>query len=255
MSNANFILSDAKTYHLGCGPGDVAEKILLVGDAARAQKAAALFETIRFTHQHREYHTYTGIFQGHPMTVMSTGMGEGCMEIAVIELAHITDQPTLIRAGSCSALDKTIGLGELIITEKALDMGAVLGSYAVDRQHLQADPDVLQALQQAAQAKNIAAHTGLTASAPGFYGPQGRHLTNFPLANEQAIEPLFDQNVQNLEMEVATLLGLCALGGLRAGAVCAAYGHRYTNEFLSTQGMALAEKQCLDVSLHALTML
>ena len=96
--------SEGRQYHIDLAPGEVARHIVLVGDPERARRVAQRFEDVEFERVHREYVTLTGTHRGLRMTVMGTGMGPACTEIAVVELCQIVDRPLMIRCGSTGAL-------------------------------------------------------------------------------------------------------------------------------------------------------
>ena len=93
--------TDARQYHIGLAPGELAPSILLVGDPTRAHRVAESYlENPGEPIVEREYVTYTGRYRGRPMSVMGTGMGAANTEIAVIELCQCFDDPTSIAMGS-----------------------------------------------------------------------------------------------------------------------------------------------------------
>lgn len=249
---ANYIELHGLQYHLGCKPGDFANKILLVGDPDRATKVAAHFSNVRVQRQHREFFTYTGQYKDQDMTVMSTGIGEGNMEISIIEISQLVENPKIIRCGSCSAIEKDIALGSLVISQRSIELGSVCSYYNIDLNQLIASPKLTQSLENACKEMGFEHTTGITASAPGFYGPQGRHIKGFPIKKPHLIDELQKQGVKNLEMEIATLFGLSSLKQIEAGAICAVYGNRASDTFLSEQEMPEAESRCIEASLLAL---
>ncbi|MCB0271580.1 MAG: nucleoside phosphorylase [Bdellovibrionales bacterium] len=249
---ANYIEIAGKQYHIGCQKGDLAQKILLVGDPDRAAKVANYFSSVRVQRQHREFHTFTGFYQDQEITVMSTGMGEGCMEISVIEICQLVENPILIRCGSCSALQPNISLGSLIISESAYSLGSLHNYYDIKTQDMISDMAILRALDQACKTQNVTYSVGKTASAPGFYGPQARQIPGFTITQPLLMKDLQDKGFSNLEMEISTLFGLSHLKGIRAGAICAVYGNRALNTFLEDSEIPKAETDCIEASLLAL---
>jgi len=108
------------------------------------------------------------------------------------------------------------------------------------------------ALVRAAAERGVRYHVGVTATAAGFYGAQGRTVPGFSPRDAELLERLTRQGVKNLEMETSCLLTLAALQGLRAGAVCAAFASRSQNVFIDEQAKAKAEEDVIEVGLGAL---
>ena len=241
-----------RQYHIGASPGDVARYLLLVGDPERAKLAADQLTDVRFEHAHRDYHTYTGQHQGLALSVMCVGMGAGCMEIAVVELCQIVERPTMIRAGSAGALAPEVALGDLVITQGALRMESASLGYVEPGFPAFAHAEAQLALVRAADELQVRYHVGVTATAPGFFGAQGRALPGFPPRDETLLTRLVRQGVKNLEMETSCLLTLAALRGFRAGSVCATFGSRHHDTVLDEAGRARAEANVIGVGLTAL---
>lgn len=244
--------SEGRQYHLGVAPGDVAELILLVGDPERARRAAARFEAVRFHNQNRDYSVYTGSQRGRELSVICVGMGSGCMEIAVVELCQVTREPALIRAGTCGALQPGIELGDVIITQGAVRMETASLGYVEPGFPAFAHAEAQVALVRAAAELKLRFHVGVTATAAGFYGAQGRSVPGFAPRDPDLVERLTRQGVQSLEMETSCLLTLAALRGLRAGAVCTAFASRARDVFIDPEAKERAEDSTVEVGLAAL---
>ena len=84
--------SEGRQYHIGLAPGEVEQRILTCGDPARAKRISERFDTVRISRIQREFTTFTGTFEGVPVTVMATGIGCDNTEIAVIELCQIVEE-------------------------------------------------------------------------------------------------------------------------------------------------------------------
>lgn len=242
----------ARQYHIDAARGDVATPILLVGDPDRAASVADRFESIRFSNSHREYRIHTGLHNGLEVSVVCVGMGAGSMEIGVVELCQIVESPIFIRCGSCGALQPELQLGDLVITQGALRMESASLGFVQQGFPALAHAEAVIALCRAAEENGAQHHVGVTATASGFYGAQGRCPPGFVPRDPSALQGLADQGVLNLEMETSCLLTLAALRGLRAGAVCAVYADRREDTFVDAQQMALAESNCVEVGLGAL---
>ncbi len=248
---ANNISSNGEQYHIACKPGDVAKNIILVGDPQRAFRISTHFDKIRVRRQHREYVTFTGTYKGLPMTVMATGIGQGNMEIAMIELAQITQKPTIIRCGTSSGLQKNIRLGSLVISRGVYDLGNLTTYYKIKKSKVKANPKVERALVQACDELGISSHVGTTASAPGFYGPQGRKAPGFPISKPGIVKNLIRKKVMNLEMEVACMFALASCAKIPVGAICGAIGNRARNDFMDDRGIMKTEQRCIEATLKA----
>lgn len=246
---------EGKQYHVGCKPGDVAPYILLCGDPARAYKVAKYFTKARRPIAQREYVTITGKYRNIPMTVMATGMGSDNTEIAVIEVSQIVKNPTFIRIGSSGALKKGIGLGELVISTGSVRMENTSTAFVFEGYPAVAHYEIVLALLEAAHKNDFPYHVGLTATASGFYGAQARKVPGFAPRDAEIPAKLDEMNVLNLEMECSSLFTLASYSGARAGAVCAVYSNRHTNEFIDIKTLRQAEKRCIRTGLLAFEVL
>ena len=231
-SAENVVDPEGRPYHIGVGPGEVAPHILLVGDPARAERAAARFESLEGQWSNREYSTYTGIFEGTRVSVMATGIGCDNTEIALVELSQLLDEATLIRAGTCGAVQPDLSIGDLVITWGGVRLENTSTWFVPEGYPAVAHPDVIAALRRTATASGAPWRLGMTATAPGFYGAQGRNVAGFPPRRPELIDDLARVGVANLEMETTTLLTLASLRGFRAGAVCTVFAERAANRFV-----------------------
>jgi uridine phosphorylase len=245
------MVSDAegREYHIALASGELAENIILVGATSRAEKAAELLDRIDLHQKHREYYTFTGSYQGVPVSIMSTGMGAGATEIAMVEILQITKSPTIIRVGSCGALQPHVNIGDLVISTGAIRMENATASYVCDNYPAIAHYEVVQALIQSSQQQSVPYHVGLTATAPGFYAAQGRKAPDLPIQNPKLPDKLAEMNVVNFEMEASVIMTLAMLRNCKAGAVCAVYANRPRNEFIDIQTKEKAENNALIVGL------
>ncbi len=244
--------AQGRQYHIGLAPGEVSRFIMLVGDPARATRVAGMFDSVELERRNREFVTYTGTHGGVRMTVMGTGMGGGPTEIAVVELAQIVDAPVMIRCGSSGALQPGMQLGDLAISQAALRLENTTLAYVDAGYPAVADPQAVLALAAAAEAGGHRYHVGITATAPGFYGAQGRKIPGFTPREPDIVARLAAQGVKNLEMETSTLLTLATVRGFIAGAVCAIYATRQDNVFITPAQKDAAELACVTTGLHAL---
>jgi uridine phosphorylase len=244
-----------RQYHLGVGPEDVAPFVMLVGDPGRADKVAARFESRRGEWRHREYVSITGRYKGRDLTVLGTGIGPDNMEIAVIELSQCRKDLTLIRVGSCGALQPDIDVGDLVVSTGAVRLENTSTYFVPEGFPAVASFEVTRALVEACRATGAPHHVGLTASAPGFYGAQSRHIPGFPPRHPDLPGDLGKLGVLNLEMEVSTLFTLASLGRHRAGAVCAVYAQRPRGIFADARQRDVAEARAIAAGLEAFEIL
>lgn len=258
MSTANDPRSaDDRQYHIGLRPGEVAPLILMVGDPSRARRVVeAHFESFGEPICEREYVTYTGMYRGRRMSVMGTGMGAANTEIAVIELCQCFEDPTqvaMVRAGSCGGLEADLELGELVVTQAAYRMEETTLAFVGNGFPAAAHPEAVISLLWAAEELGAKHRMGITATAAGFYGAQGRELPGFPPLDPHIEDKLARQGVTNLEMETAALLTLSTLRRFRAGAVCAVYANRVRDSFIGEGEKHAAETRCVEVGLRGLS--
>jgi uridine phosphorylase len=244
-----------RQYHIGLAPGELAEYVLLPGDPDRTARIGARLDNVEREHRHREFASLTGSYRGLPVSVVSTGIGTDNVEIVVAEILAITHRPTFVRVGSCGSLQPEIGLGELIITSGAVRLEATTSYFVHDGYPAVADYEAVIALVEAADRLGHRAHVGLTATAPGFFGAQGRPIPQLPIRYPDLAEEMTRQRVLNFEMEASALLVLAGLAGCRAGAVCAVYAQRSTGAFVEGEQKDQAEAACVETGLESLRVL
>jgi uridine phosphorylase len=207
---------DERLPHLLAYPGDLSPYAIVVGDAQRVKKAEALMEKVRVVGDNRGYLTITGIYKEQDVTVASHGIGAAGANLCFMELIH-GGVKTLIRAGTCGALDRKIDDGEFIITTGAIredgatDQLMPIGYPAI------ADFQVINALLKAAYSQGYDnPHIGLSVSYANFYPspvlppPYKRYL---------------GYGAKALEMELAGLLVVALMLGARAGGILVSDGN------------------------------
>jgi uridine phosphorylase len=245
-----------RQYHIDLAPGEVADFILLPGDPDRTDRIAAMLDEVEVQRQHREFNSVTGTHRGLRISVVATGIGTDNVEIVMAEILAITDaRPTFIRIGSCGVLREEIALGDLVITTGAVRLEATTKYYVDDGYPAVADYTTVAALLEAAARTGLPAHVGLTATAPGFYGPQGRAIPQLPIRFPDLAERMAAQGVVNFEMEASAVLTLAALAGCRAGVVCTAFAQRTSGEFVTVDRQRTAEEGLIATGLEALHVL
>ena len=244
-----------RQYHIGLAPGELAEYILLPGDPDRAARIATRFESIELERRNREFASVTGTYRGQRVSVLSTGIGSDNVEIVVAEVLAIVARPTFIRVGSCGALQPEIALGDLVISSGAVRLEATTSFFVHDGYPAVADYEATIALVEAAHRLGVRAHVGITATAPGFFGAQGRPIPQLPIRYPDLAEELARQRVLNFEMEASALLVLAGLARCRAGVVCGVFAQRVTGEFVAGEAKQQAEDACVETGLEALAIL
>ena len=232
-----------RQYHIFLRPGDVPRYVLLPGDPGRVPLIAKYWDEFREVAGHREYVTYVGRYKGVELAATSTGIGGPATAIAIEELLRV-GADTFIRVGTTGALQKHIGLGDVVISTATVRYDGTSKIYVSTEYPAVADLEVTLALIEAAEELGIKYHVGITASSDSFYVGQGRPgFKNYMPEEWEGIDrKLRVINVLNFEMESATLFTLANIYGARAGTVCAAIANRVTNEFIPNIGVEDAIK-------------
>lgn len=247
--------SGDRQYHIALQRGELAEYILLVGDPGRVQTVAERWDSVELERSNREITSATGEYRGMRISCMSTGMGTDNVEIVLAEVMEITDRPTFIRVGSSGALQPEIALGDLIVSTGAVRLENTTDFYVHPGFPAVAHRDVVWALESACRDGGHPYHVGLTATASGFFAPQGRAMRTLPVRYPELADELRRQRVANLEMESSALFVLAHLAGLRSGTVCAAYAQRTDGTFLEGAAKEAAEARCIDAGLAGIHLL
>ena len=249
------INADGSVFHLHLKPGQLSDKIILVGDPERVSFVASRFDSIECEVSNREFHSITGSFQGKRISVVSHGIGTDNIDIVLNELdalvnidftsrtvKEIFTQLTLVRIGTSGGLQHFVPVGTYVAAERSIGFDGVLYFYANNKntRDVAFEEELLRQLDWkiseirpyvvAADKSLIEQITsndilkGGTIGANGFYGPQGREL-RLPLADPELNKKieLFNYNgaqITNFEMESSSLAGLSAMMGHRAMTVC-----------------------------------
>lgn len=252
-------------YHLNLKPENIAHDLIFVGDQNRVEKITQFFDTIEFSTQNREFKTQTGTLKGKRLTILSTGIGPDNIDIVMNELDALvnidfqTRKPkenltslNIIRIGTSGSLQADIPVDSFVMSKVALGLDNMLRSYLIDEisnvemenafvKHTNWDarkgkPYVIscsEKLEKLIESDKI--HKGITATAGGFYGPQGRIL-RLNIQDEELNSKMDDFNfednqITNLEMETAAIYGLSALLGHNALSLNAIIANRASGEF------------------------
>ncbi len=248
------IVCDAtgRQYHIDLAPGELAEYVILVGDPMRSVRASELLTDIRVERRNREFYSYTGNYKGLEVTIMSTGIGTPSVEITMVECYQIAKKPAFIRVGTCGSLQPEIKNGDCVISSGAVRLEDTSTFFVNEGYPCVADYEVMLALITACEKENVKYHVGLTASASGFYGAQGRRIPGLPLRYPNLQEEMAAMKVANFEMEASTLFTMATLMGLRASCICLAVAHRTTGEFIAPDAKHRGERAALIAGLDAL---
>ena len=200
--------------------------VLVPGDPDRATRIAESWDEHRPLREHREFRSFRGTYRGQELGTVSAGIGGSSMSIVVDELAQLGAR-TLIRVGSCGAVDPEIRGGDLVITLAAARFEGTSESYAPLGYPAVSDPSVYRALIDSAEELGVRYHAGITATVGTFYPEQDRPGfggERIGSVRKHAPAELRRLRIANVEMECATMLTMARVFGLRAGAICTVYG-------------------------------
>jgi len=266
MRKSELILNpDGSVYHLNLQPDQIATNIIFVGDQYRVDKISKHFDSIEFTTQKREFKTTTGTYKNKQFSIISTGIGPDNIDIVLNELDALvninltTRKPkekltslNIVRIGTSGSLQADIPVDSFIISSHALDLNGMLHSYQIEDI---SNPEIENAFvkhtnwssKKAApiliennkeletKLTSDVTFKGITATAGGFYGPQGRvlrlHLQDDKL-NKKIDSFTFNKHrITNLEMETSAIYGLSKLLGHKACSISAIMANRAKGTF------------------------
>ena len=247
--------TSGRQYHLGLSPEEVADKIIMVGDPKRAEMVADQFDKILVSRSNREFAAFTGQYRGMELTILATGIGCDNTEIAVVELCQLRFPLTMIRCGSCGALQPDIKIGDLVISSGAMRLENTSTFFVEEGYPAVAHHEVVLALKKAATNLGFTHHLGITATAAGFYGAQGRQIPGFPVRDNGLMNRLTKQGIKNFEMESSTLFTLASLRVFRAGTVCAVFASRPSDTFIAPEDKSDTEMRAIETTLKAMEIL
>jgi len=264
-SSELIINPDGSIFHLHLKPEQLADTVILVGDPGRVELIGKLLTDVEFQVQNREFVSTTGKFNNKRITVVSTGIGTDNIDIVVNELDALANidlhtreikpilrKLNLVRIGTSGGLQDYLGVNSFVISRKAIGFDGLLNFYAnrdsvSDLEFEEAfklhtnwgkqltSPYVVDCSEilfsKIHQDDTIA---GVTISAPGFYGPQGRVL-RLPLSdsrlNDKIESFMFDgHKITNFEMECSAIYGLSKLLGHEALTICLIIANRVKKE-------------------------
>jgi uridine phosphorylase len=247
--------SDDRQYHIDLAPGELADYILLPGDPDRIARIAERLDAVEVERRHREFVSVTGTHRGLRVSAVSTGIGTDNVEIVIAEILAVVPRPTFIRIGSSGALRPEIAVGDLVITTGAVRLETTTNWYVHEGYPAVANAEVVMALVEAAARLDLPSHLGITATAPGFFGAQGRPIPQLPIRYPELADEMRRQGVLNFEMEASAVLVLAGLAGCRAGAVCGVFAQRVHGTFADADARAMTEARTIDIGLEAFSVL
>lgn len=236
---------DGSVYHLNIKPQDIANDIIFVGDQFRVESITKHFDSIEFSTQKREFKTQTGTYKGKKISVISTGIGPDNIDIVMNELDALVNidfatrtikpnltQLNIIRVGTSGSLQADIPVDSILMSTHGIGTDNMLRSYAIDGitetdiedafieqtnwDLTKGRPYIIKGSEKLiAQFASNSMHQGMTVTAGGFYGAQGRvirlAIQDSNLNNK--IDSFEYKNLRptNLEMETAAIYGLSKL--------------------------------------------
>ncbi|MGZ5243410.1 MAG: nucleoside phosphorylase [Bacteroidia bacterium] len=255
--------SDKSQYHLNLLPQDLAENVVLVGDRDRVPFISALLDEIVVKKQNRGYVTHTGTYKGKRVTIMSTGIGTGNIDIVMNELDALVNidldirQPkekltklNIVRMGTSGAIHADIAPGEFVLSRFAMGLDNILDYYVLPQNF--DEEQITENLKKQlpggpyfyiSEGEKVLINSfpkelkrGITCVAPGFYGPQNRQLRAqvkytglFEVLQNFKYQ---DLQVTNLEMEASAIYGLGKILGHRCCTIDVVVANRVHNTFL-----------------------
>ncbi len=256
---------DGSIYHLHLKPEYLADTIIIVGDPQRVPVVSKYFNKIEFKIQNRELVTHTGYLNNKRLTVLSTGMGTDNIDIVMNELDAVVNidlnkrevkkthkSLNIIRLGTSGALQEDIPVDSFVVSEYGLGLDGLLNYYGGDKSMFDNEmaydfvkhanwpdnlptPYVVKGSEKLAKKIGDGMLKGITATAPGFYGPQGR-LLRLKLAYPELNKKIETFNykghkVLNFEMETSAVYGLGSLLGHNTLTVCVVIANRLSKKF------------------------
>ncbi len=256
---------DGSIFHLHLLPSDIADTIILVGDQDRVEVVSSFFDTVEIKKQNREFITHTGTFKGKRISVISTGIGTDNIDIVVNELDALANidlktrtvkkehrKLNFIRIGTSGALQADIPVDTPVASEMAIGFDGLINYYAnrnnitnneiedkfksyMDWNKQLTAPYFVDGSSTLLEKVAFDMQKGMTISAPGFYGPQGRVL-RLPIQDATINEKITafeydDKKITNYEMECSAIYGLSKLLGHEALTVCCIIANRIRKEY------------------------
>lgn len=276
--------TEGSLYHIRLFPEELAENVILVGDPNRVATVSNFFQKIDVKKSNREIVSHTGWFDGKRITVISTGMGVDNIDIVLTELdacknidlktREIKDTHTslnLIRLGTTGAMQEDMDINSYICSKYVLGIDGMMWFYDLSHEVLEEElqhnfiqfmdwnallpvPYGVSASDELLEKIAFDVPKGITVTAPGFYGPQGREL-RMPLREKDINKkmPKFSYNnykITNYEMETSALYCLGKSLGHKTLTICNVVANRYRGSFASDYGESM--KKLIEMVLQRL---
>jgi len=260
-------------YHLNLRPEELAETVILVGDPERVKKVSKYFDKIEYQLQHREFITHTGFIGNNRITVLSTGIGPDNIDIAINELDALANidfdkriikpefkKLNFIRFGTSGALQADIPVDSLVVSTHGLGFDNLMNYYDYEKSE-EENKMIAAFLVQTQMDTNITMpyifkgsemllnkfsnefYKGITVTAPGFYGPQGREL-RLKSKSRALIDRLTHFSyrgfrITNFEMESSAIFGLGKLLGHECISINVVVANRVAQQYSKDSNAAV----------------
>ena len=267
IDKTNIILNNnGSIYHLGLFPNEINDIIFTVGDPDRVKFVSRHFNSINLKKQKREFLIHNGLYKGVPVSVLSTGIGTGNIDIVINELDIISNidlktgklnnkkkQLNIIRLGTSASIQPEINIGSILLSEFAIGFDNLLNFYSYENEfeeslsiklmkHLNIDDDNIKPYAFKCDDylfnnfSKTFSNSGITLTNSGFYGPQSRNI-RIPLRFENLNNKLnsfeySEKKITNLDMETSGIYGLCKLLGHKSLSINAILANRTTGDFV-----------------------
>jgi len=266
---------DGSIYHLNIRPEDIATDIITVGDPDRVDMVAKRLDKIEITKHKREFKTITGTVAGKRVTIISTGIGTDNIDIVFTELDALANidmnlrmplpnikSLNFYRIGTSGALRSDIDVDSIIISAHAIGLESLMHYYNFEQSDfsigmaekvrsalMESLPSIIPYGSDAATVLldkySSLGQLGVTVTATGFYGPQGRKILATPrnstFLDNLAILEHKNYKITNLEMETAGIYGMASLLGHNAISFNAILANRATQKFSSNPKKTVAK--------------
>jgi purine-nucleoside phosphorylase len=230
------------TVHIGAKPGEIAQTVLLPGDPYRAKWAAETFlQNVKCINQVRGMLGFTGTWNGNRVTIQGSGMGMPSLSIYANELIKDYNAQTLIRIGSCGAMQEHVKIRDVIIAMTATSLSTPSSGIFKEINFAPcADYPLLEAAVTASRSRNVATHVGGIYSSDVFYDER-------PDLSEQMVR----HGILGVEMEAAELYNLALRHNRRALAILTVSDHLLTNEALPSDQREKTFGDMVEIALEA----